>query len=345
MKSLLNQGHPLAVLGDQRKIIESDAGVAPFESRLDEVGLSPLRATGIEVFQINVGRMCNQTCRHCHVDAGPDRTEIMTRETMELFLSALGQTDIKIVDITGGAPEMNPHFRWLVDRVRALGRHVIDRCNLTILVTAGHTDLPEFLATHAVEIIASLPYYLDKQTDAQRGDHVFEKSIAALKRLNEVGYGHDDSGLCLNLVYNPVGAYLPPKQHAIEADYKRELARRHGIIFNSLYTVTNLPINRFLDYLLESGNYADYMHKLASAFNPVAAASVMCRNTLSVGWDGRLYDCDFNQMLDLSVNHGLPNHIRSFDLEALSNRSICTGNHCYGCTAGAGSSCTGSLAV
>lgn len=344
MKSLLKQGHPLAVLEEQRRIIASDAGVIPFETSLDTIGLSPLRATGIEIFQINVGRMCNQTCRHCHVDAGPDRTEIMTRETMELCLSALRQIDAKTVDITGGAPELNPHFRWLVDRVKGLGRHIIDRCNLTILVTTGYADLPEFLAAREVEIIASLPYFLDKQTDAQRGDHVFEKSIAALKRLNELGYGRDDSGLQLNLVYNPVGAYLPPKQRAIEADYKRELARRHGIVFNGLYTVTNLPINRFLEYLLESGNYADYMHTLASAFNAAAAESVMCRNTLSIGWDGRLFDCDFNQMLDVSVNHGVPNHIRDFDGALLGNRSICTGNHCYGCTAGAGSSCTGSLA-
>ena len=343
-KSLLGQGHPLAVLDEQRRVLARRAGVPSFDSRIGEIGLAPLTATGIEVFQINVGRMCNQVCKHCHVDAGPDRKEIMTRETMVLCVEALRRTDAPIVDITGGAPEMNPDFRWLVEQVRGLERNIIDRCNLTILVTAGFLDMPEFLAEHRVEVIASLPYYLQQQTDAQRGDHVFEKSIAALKRLNELGYGQDDSGLMLHLIYNPVGAFLPPKQQAIEADFKRELERRYGIAFNNLYTVTNLPINRFLDYLIESGNYEPYMQKLSQAFNPQAARSVMCRTTLSVGWDGRLYDCDFNQMLEMSVNHGLPSHIRDFDPAALARREICIGNHCYGCTAGAGSSCTGSLA-
>ena len=340
-KSLKKRGHPLAVLDHQRRTIRDGAGVERFDARMRATGLNPLFATGLRTFQINVGKMCNQVCAHCHVDAGPDRKEIMTRETMALCLDALARTDAPIVDLTGGAPEMNPDFRWLVDQVIGLGRHVIDRSNLTILVTNGFTDLPEFLAKREVEITASLPYYLDKQTDAQRGDHVFEKSISALKRLNELGYGRPDTGLTLNLVYNPIGAYLPPKQAAIEADYKRELDRRYGIGFNELYTVTNIPINRFLDFLIESGNYAGYMQKLAGAFNPDAAKTVMCRTTLSIGWDGGLYDCDFNQMLDLNVNHGLPAHIRDFDPESLSNREICIGNHCYGCTAGAGSSCTG----
>lgn len=344
MKSLLGRHHPLAVLEQQRAMLGGRAVVEPFDAPMGRHGLSPLRAVGIAVFQINVGKMCNQTCRHCHVDAGPDRTEIMSRETMELCIAALRRTDAPVVDITGGAPEMNPHFRWLVEQVRALGRHVIDRCNLTILTLPAYADMPEFLARQGVEITASLPYYLEHQTDAQRGAHVFERSIAALKRLNELGYGRASSGLMLNLVFNPVGAYLPPRQSAIEADYKRELRRRHGIEFNSLFTLTNMPINRFLEYLVESGNYDGYMRRLTAAFNPDAARAVMCRTTLSVGWDGRLYDCDFNQMLDVPVNHGLPDHIRDFDPARLASREICTANHCYGCTAGAGSSCTGAVA-
>lgn len=343
IQSLHKRHHPLTILEEQRRVIQTDAGVEPVETRFADAGLQPLGATGIETFQVNVGKMCNQVCKHCHVDAGPDRKEIMTRETMVLCLDALARTDAPIVDITGGAPEMNPDFRWLVDRVRDLGRHVVDRSNLTILMTTGYEDLPEFLADRRVEVTASLPYYLEKQTDAQRGDHVFEKSIRALQRLNELGYGNPGSGLVLNLVFNPVGAWLPPKQAAVEADFKRELKQRFGIVFNKLYAVTNLPISRFLEFLVDSGNYTAYMAKLAAAFNPEAARSVMCRTTLSIGWDGRLFDCDFNQMLDMSLNSGLPDHIRDFDPEKISARKIQTGNHCYGCTAGAGSSCTGSV--
>ncbi|MEE8170092.1 MAG: arsenosugar biosynthesis radical SAM (seleno)protein ArsS, partial [Phycisphaerae bacterium] len=260
-----------------------------------------------------------------------------------LCLDALRRIDTPVVDLTGGAPEMNPDFRWFVEQIVALGRRVIDRCNLTILMVGGYRDLPEFLARHRVEIVASLPYYLDKQTDAQRGDHVFERSIEALRRLNAIGYGREGSGLILNLVYNPVGAFLPPPQAAIEADYTRELRRRYGIEFSALYTITNMPINRFLDFLIESGNYGGYMRKLAGAFNVQAARQVMCRTMLSVGWDGQLYDCDFNQMLDMPVDHGLPRHIRDFDPARLATREICTANHCFGCTAGAGSSCTGAV--
>ncbi len=343
-QSLLKRHHPLSVIDEQRRIIAGAADVAPFETRMGEAGLRPLTAVGITTFQINVGKMCNQVCGHCHVDAGPDRKEIMTRETMALCLSALARTDAPIVDLTGGAPEMNPNFRWLVDQVVSMGRHVIDRSNLTILTVSGYEDMPEFLASRRVEVVASLPYYQEKQTDAQRGEHVFERSIAALKRLNALGYGREGSGLALNLVFNPVGAFLPPKQAAIEADYKRELARRHGIVFNRLYAITNIPISRFLEFLISTGNYESYMKKLAGAFNDDAAQEVMCRTTISVGWDGRLYDCDFNQMLDVSVNHGLPAHIRDFDPARLAAREICTGNHCYACTAGAGSSCTGSVA-
>jgi radical SAM/Cys-rich protein len=264
----------------------------------------------------------------------------MTRETAELCIRALAGTEIPTVDITGGAPELNPSFRWLVEQSRAIGRHVMDRSNLSVLLLPSQADLAGFLAAHKVEIVASLPYFLEPQTDAQRGSGVFTKSIEALRRLNSLGYGQDGSGLRLNLVYNPVGAFLPPAQRAVEADFKRELARRYGIIFNSLYTITNMPISRFLDFLLRSGNYERYMEKLARAYNPAAAAGVMCRYTLSVGWDGTLYDCDFNQMLDLPVGYGMPAHIRDFDA-ALLRRRITVGQHCYGCTAGSGSSCGG----
>ena len=342
-QSLKKRHHPLAIVGEQRRVLSEGVGVAPFDARLAEIHLSPLRATGIQTFQINVGKMCNQVCKHCHVDAGPDRKEIMTRETMELCLAALRNTDAPVVDLTGGAPEMNPDFRWLVDRIVELKRHVIDRSNLTILMAPGYEDMPEFLADRGVEVTASLPYYLESQTDAQRGDHVFERSIRALQRLNALGYGQTDSGLTLNLVFNPVGAYLPPKQASIEADYKRELKKRYGIVFNSLFTITNMPISRFLDFLIERGTYDAYMRKLSDAFNAEAAQSVMCRTTLSIGWDGALFDCDFNQMLEIPIAGG-PAHIRDFDPAAVASREICIGNHCYGCTAGSGSSCTGSVA-
>ncbi|MBM4123589.1 MAG: radical SAM/Cys-rich domain protein [Nitrospira sp.] len=341
--SLLARHNPLASADEQRRILAGATSCSAFESTLASAKLPPLEATGIAVLQVNVGKLCNQTCRHCHVDAGPDREEIMSREVADLCLKALAQTDIPTLDITGGAPELNPHFRRLVGEAKSLGRHVMDRCNLTVLLVPSQADLAEFLATRQVEIVASLPSYRPSQTDAQRGDGVFEKSIQALQRLNQLGYGKEGSGLTLNLVYNPVGAFLPPKQEAIEAQFRRELKRLHGVVFNHLYTITNMPISRFLEFLIESGNYESYMERLANAFNPAAAASVMCRQTLSVGWDGTLYDCDFNQMLSLPVGHGAPQHIRDFDLAQLRRRRIVTGNHCYGCTAGSGSSCGGSV--
>jgi len=342
--SLKARANPLAVISEQVRILSTPNGFAPFSQKMAAAGLFPLTATGISVFQINVGKLCNQTCAHCHVDAGPDRKEIMTRETAEQCIQALAQTEIPIVDITGGAPELNPNFRWLVEQTRGLGRHVIDRCNLTVLLLEREADLAEFLARHRVEVIASLPYYRAAQTDAQRGEGVFEKSIAALRKLNALGYGREGTGLTLNLIYNPVGAFLPPKQEAIEAQFKRELERKHGVVFNRLYTITNMPISRFLEFLLATGNYEGYMQRLVNAFNPVAAAGVMCRTMLSVGWDGTLYDCDFNQMLELTTGSGSPQHIRDFDAAALARRRIVTGNHCYGCTAGSGSSCQGSVA-
>jgi radical SAM/Cys-rich protein len=248
-----------------------------------------------------------------------------------------------VVDITGGAPELNPHFRWFVHEVRGLGRHVIDRCNLTVLLTSGQEDLPGFFAREGVEVIASLPCYLEQNVDAQRGDGVFERSITALRRLNACGYGQPDSGHVLNLVYNPLGPSLPPPQEKLEADYRRELAARYGVVFNRLYTIANMPISRFLDDLLKSGRYEAYLDRLLAAFNPAAAAGVMCRTTLSVDWQGKLYDCDFNQMLDLGLRPELPQHIGNFDPALLNARRIVTGRHCYGCTAGDGSSCQGTV--
>jgi radical SAM/Cys-rich protein len=341
--TLIGRQSPLAASEEQLRLLAQTDACPPFEDRLETIQLNPLHATGITVFQINVGKLCNQTCRHCHVDAGPDRPETMSRETAELCIRALAQTDIPTVDITGGAPELNPNFRWLVVQARALGRHVIDRCNLSVLLLPSQDDLGVFLADNRVEVIASLPYFRRSQTDAQRGDGVYDKSISALQKLNRLGYGQDGSGLSLNLVHNPVGAFLPARQEAIEAQFRKELMRQHGVTFNHLYTITNMPISRFLEFLIESGNYEGYMERLANAFNPAAAAGVMCRYTISVGWDGMLYDCDFNQMLDLPVSFGAPSHIHEFDLRRHGERRIVTGNHCYGCTAGAGSSCGGAV--
>jgi len=302
----------------------------------------PLRPSRLEILQINVGKVCNQTCRHCHVDAGPDRTESMSRETMEHCLRALAGTEIRTVDLTGGAPELNPHFRWLVEQLRSLGLHVMDRCNLTVLETAPHRSLVEFLAHHRVEVVASLPSVRALGTDRQRGEGVFEASIAALKRLNAVGYGDGGSGLRLVLVTNPVGAFLPGNQASLQAEWKRELFRLHGIRFDALYTLANLPISRFLEWLEGSGNLESYLQHLVQAFNPATVSGLMCRNTLSVGWDGRLYDCDFNQMLELGLQSSI-GHIARFDVAALENREIRVARHCFGCTAGAGSSCGGAV--
>jgi radical SAM/Cys-rich protein len=339
--SLLRQSSPLADPLEQRRVLDelSADAVPAFAEHLPE----PLLASGLQVLQVNVGKLCNQTCRHCHVDAGPDRREVMSRETIDLCLDVLRRTDIGTLDITGGAPEMNPHFRHLVASATGLGRHVIDRCNLTILLAPGYEDLPEFLAAHRVEIVASLPCYLESNTDRQRGEGVYRKSIAALRRLNALGYGQPDSGLELSLVYNPVGPSLPPDQAKLEADYRRELRSRHGVEFTRLYTITNMPISRFLDDLLTQGRLEEYLAKLVQAFNPAAVDGLMCRTMLSVDWTGRLFDCDFNQMLDLPVAAGLPQHIRDFDAAAMATRPIVTARHCYGCTAGAGSSCQGRL--
>ena len=316
-----------------------------FSQTLMEHGTLPLRAKTIHTLQVNVGKLCNQTCHHCHVDAGPSRTEMMSRETMESILTVLRrQPEINTVDVTGGAPEMNPHFEFLVSEARALGKTVIDRCNLTVFSVKGKSHLPRFLADHEVEIVASLPCYLEENVDQQRGKGVFTRSLAALRELNALGYGNDDAGLALNLVYNPLGPHLPPDQRELEEAYKDQLLSRFGIRFTHLYTITNMPINRFLNDLYAQGNYETYMTLLVENFNPQSIEHVMCRGLLSVGWDGRLYDCDFNQMLDLPVGPDLPQTIAEFDFETLVRRPIVIGQHCYGCTAGAGSSCGGALA-
>ena len=316
-----------------------------FEAKMESAGLFPLHAVEVTTLQVNVGKRCNQACKHCHVDAGPQRTEEMSRVTVELCLDALRRhPEIATLDITGGAPELNPHFEFLAAEARKMERHVIDRCNLTILFESGKEHLAEFLAYHHIEVTASLPYYLASRTDAQRGEGVFDKSIAGLQRLNALGYGREGTGLLLNLVYNPTGAFLPPAQDAMEAEYKAELARRHGIVFNHLYTITNLPIARFRHFLIRTGNYDRYMDRLKGAFNPDAAVNIMCRSLVSVGWEGTLYDCDFNQMLELPVEDRRLRHIRDFDAFLLARRRIVTGDHCFGCTAGAGSSCGGAVA-
>jgi len=334
---------PSAEAAEQRKLLQPAAGQKPFARALSECSMAPLRACGIEVLQVNVGRICNQTCAHCHVDAGPDREECMDRQTAQACIAALARTDIPTLDITGGAPEMNPHFRFLVGEARRLNRHVIDRSNLTVLQTPAYRDLPEFLAEQQVEIVASLPCYTAENTDAQRGTGVFDQSIAALRRLNALGYGRGETGLTLTLVYNPGGATLPPPQEPLEADYRRELKDRYGVVFDRLFTITNLPVGRFLRTLLADGQYETYMQQLIDAFNPATVPGVMCRWTVSVQWNGRLHDCDFNQLLQIGLAQGLPDHIRDFDFQQLARRRIQIGQHCYGCTAGAGSSCQGAI--
>ena len=344
LPTLNKQRSPLASGVEQMHRLRAVRLPRTFEQSLAAVDLLPLRPTGIEILQINVGRKCNQTCRHCHVDAGPDRTEVMPDDVVDRCLQVLAESGIPTVDITGGAPELHPRFEEIVRRATALGRHVMDRCNLTVLLLPNYAHLPALLAEHRVEVVCSLPYFRARETDAQRGDGVFEESIEALRRLNALGYGRDGSGLTLNLVMNPVGAFLPPDQQAAEQRWKRELERRHGIVFNSLYTITNMPISRFLEWLETTGNLEPYLERLVTAFNPAAAAGVMCRNMLSVGWDGTLYDCDFNQMLDLPVERRAPHTIFDFALEPLNRRNVVTGPHCFGCTAGAGSSCGGAVA-
>jgi len=307
----------------------------PFAERLPEA----LRRASLDTLQVNVGKLCNQACKHCHVEASPTRSEVMSPETAAQVLALADRLAVSTVDITGGAPELCPSFRTLVRESRAAGRHVIDRCNLTVLLERDQEDTAEFLATHQVQVIASLPCYLGENVDGQRGGGVFARSIQALRRLNDLGYGAGE-GRVLDLVYNPVGPTLPPEQGDLEAEYKRQLYSRYGIVFDSLYTITNMPVGRWTDQLRRFGQYQPYMHVLAEAFNSAAVPGVMCRSLVSVSWDGLLYDCDFNQMLDMCLR----DHERPLTVaEDLLGRRILTADHCYGCTAGAGSSCGGIL--
>jgi radical SAM/Cys-rich protein len=350
LPTLLNTRSPLASPGAQRAALDGAMAKGPgFGEMTAASGHAALAPTRTTVLQINVGKRCNQACHHCHVDAGPDRREVMPDDVMEACLALLERTDIPAVDITGGAPELHPRFHDLVERARGLGRHVMDRCNLTIVTLPNYAGLPGFLAANAVEVIASLPSFAASSTDRQRGDGVFAQSIDALRRFNAFGYGQEGTGLVLNLVTNPVGAFLPASQPSLERDWKRELERRHGVTFNSLYTITNMPISRYLEWLERSGNLEGYMTRLVTAFNPAAVDGLMCRFTLSVGWDGRLFDCDFNQMLDLAVAPGAPATVSDLvaglpgSLDRLHARRIVTAPHCFGCTAGAGSSCGGAV--
>jgi radical SAM/Cys-rich protein len=341
--SLRSRGAPLASTAMQRASLarldlsRTNHG-GDFERAVASAGFPGLTPEKIEVFQINVGKLCNMTCRHCHVDAGPDRTEeVMDRETVDLCLAALDRTAAPTVDITGGAPELNPHFRYLVDQCVSRGKHVMDRCNLTVLLVPRCEDLPGWFAERGVEIVCSLPHYRRLNTDLQRGNGTYEKSIEALRRLNAVGYGTGDPRLRLTLVSNPVGAYLAGEDG---------LRSNHGVSFDRLIVLNNMPISRFLEWLETSGNLQAYMEMLVNAYNPATVRGLMCRNTLSVGWDGRIYDCDFNQMLDMPSRYvdGEPATLGNFDAERLSARTIETARHCFGCTAGSGSSCGGSLA-
>ena len=315
-----------------------------FFRTLADHGLS-LRRKRTEILQLNVGKLCNLTCVHCHVNAGPKRKEIITRDTIDRILDWLTGTDIHIVDLTGGAPEMIPDFRYLVERLRQMQQveTIIDRCNLTILLEPGYEWLADFLAAHRLRVVASMPCYEPANVNAQRGNGVFDASIRALQLLNRLGYGRKDD-LPLDLVYNPNGAFLPPDQAELEADYKRELKQHFDIDFHRLYTITNMPIGRFASWLRHSGKLETYMQLLVDAFNPASVAGLMCRNTLSVGWRGEVYDCDFNQQLGMQWKSGKPLYLWDVDLDRVKDRPIALGDHCFGCTAGHGSSCGGALA-
>lgn len=323
--------------------ILNHAPTADFQGTLRQHGLAELRRREVTTLQINVGKLCNQACHHCHVEAGPKRTEIMPAHVAERIIKLLSATpSIHTVDITGGAPELNANFRWLVRESRCMGKHIIDRCNLTVLFEPGQESLVEFLAANQVEVTASLPCYTEGNVDQQRGKGAFEKSIRALRLLNAIGYGRKASELTLNLVYNPLGASLPPQQEKLEADYKTQLRENFGIEFDRLFTITNMPIKRFAEFLFREGKQEAYMALLTNHFNPATVNGLMCRDLVSIGWDGRIYDCDFNQMLDLETPSGKSIwKIESF--AELAEKSIATDGHCFGCTAGAGSSCGGSL--
>ena len=347
-KSLKKQNKELADAQRQLEILSngifSDKELPTFAKKIEETGQFPLRPKKLEILQINLGYMCNQVCEHCHVDAGPDRKEIMTKETMLQCLEVIKNTNATTLDLTGGAPEMNPNFRWFVNEASKAGiKDFIVRSNLTIIrANKKYYDLPEFFKKHNIHVVSSMPHWTRGKTDKQRGSGVFDKSIKALQDLNAQGYGLPNSKLKLDLVYNPSGAFLPGDQVSMERDFKNALLEDFGIQFHNLFTITNLPVSRFLDYLIASDNYEDYMYSLVDAYNPSAVENVMCTNTISVSWDGYLYDCDFNQMLKLKVASSVK-HISEYNEELLNKRTIIISQHCYGCTAGAGSSCQGTV--
>lgn len=335
---------PTAPRTDGVEIGSREAVTENFAQKVKGCGRT-LHKQKLRVLQVNMGKYCNQACLHCHVEAGPGRKEIMARATVEDVLRFLDGSDIPTVDITGGAPELNPHFDYLVESCKEMGRHVMDRCNLTVFYEEGKGYLPEFFRRHRVEVICSLPCYTQDNVDSQRGDGAFDLSIRGLQDLNRLGYGAPDSGLELHLMYNPVGNYLPPPQEQLEGDYRRMLGDNFGIVFNRLYCLTNVPITRFRKFLVQRGEYDDYLKLLEDNFNPDTVDKVMCRDLLSVGWDGAVYDCDFNQMLEMSLGrvNGRKPHIREFSAADFEERPILTGDHCFACTAGTGSSCGGAL--
>jgi len=316
----------------------------PFVQRIHLSG-KDFNRRGIDVLQVNMGKYCNLACIHCHVESGPNRPELMSREIVDAVLRFLGRTNIPTVDITGGAPELNPTFDYLVESAVGLGRHVMDRCNLTVIFEPGKDYLPEFFERHRVELVCSLPCYSEENVDRQRGKGTFELSIRALQMFNELGYGQSESGLVLHLVYNPVGPHLPPLQDQLEQDYKRILKEKFGIVFNRLYCLSNMPITRYATHLKLRSEYEKYMQLLESSFNPSTLDQVMCRNLISVGWEGTIYDCDFNQMLDLPIRDadGKPLNISTLSFDQVQHLPVTVGDHCYACTAGSGSSCGGAL--
>ncbi len=329
---------------EQIESLEKVEDIDIFAKKLESTGNFPLRATGVDIMQINVGKLCNMSCKHCHVEAGPHRTEIMPKDVLEKCLDIIKRRpEISTIDITGGAPEMNPHLRWFIQETALLKRRLIVRTNLTILLEDEYKDFIDIYAENKVELVASMPDYKKEKTDRQRGINSFEKCINVIRKLNKKWYGKDGTGLILDFVHNPVGAFLAGPQAALEYDYKKRLKEDYSVVFNNLFCLNNCPVGRYLDFLIRTDNLGDYMAELANAFNPAATQNVMCKSTLSIGWDGKLYDCDFNQMLELTVNHGTPSHIDEFDEDKLCIREIVINNHCYSCTAGAGSSCQGSL--
>ncbi len=347
--SLRYRRAPLAEPAEQLAVLDAvdlQSAAGDFTDDVRASGWPALKPHNLDVFQINLGKLCNMTCRHCHVDSGPDRVdENMDRETIEACLRAIDISGAHTVDLTGGAPELNPHFRFLVDACIERGKQVIDRCNLTILTVQRFANLPEWLAERGVEVVCSLPHFRRAGTDAQRGQGTYAKSIQALRRLNDVGYGQGDPTRKLTLVTNPVGAFLAGSQSSLEAEWKSSLERNHGVFFDRLIALNNMPMSRYLEWLVDKGMVEEYMERLVQAFNPATIAGLMCRNTLSVSWDGYLYDCDFNQQLDIKMDVPGRAHVSEFDLQAWRSHIVRTERHCYGCTAGAGSSCGGQTAA